>query len=66
MPVEKVGEKFRCSICGNEVAVTKVGKLTREVGGALVCCGVGMMKIKESGSQAEGTASSELDTRRRH
>lgn len=29
----KVGEKYRCNICGNEVKVTKAG------GGVLVCCG---------------------------
>ena len=33
MAVEKEGEKYRCSVCGNEVVVTKVG------GGTLVCCG---------------------------
>ncbi|TET43078.1 desulfoferrodoxin FeS4 iron-binding domain-containing protein [Candidatus Aerophobetes bacterium] len=32
MAVEKVGEKYRCNVCGNEVEVTKVG------GGTLVCC----------------------------
>jgi len=32
MGVEKVGEKYRCDIRGNEVVVTKVG------GGTLVCC----------------------------
>ena len=39
MTVEKVGEKYRCNICGNEVTVTKVG------GGTLVCCGEDMEKI---------------------
>jgi len=39
MAVEKVGEKYRCNICGNEVVVTKVG------GGTLVCCGQDMKKI---------------------
>ncbi len=33
MGVSKEGEKYKCNICGNEVAVTKVG------GGELVCCG---------------------------
>ena len=33
MAVRKVGEKYKCNICGNEVAVTVVG------GGELVCCG---------------------------
>jgi len=40
MAVEKVGEKYRCNICGNEVMVTKVG------GGTLVCCGEDMEKIE--------------------
>jgi desulfoferrodoxin-like iron-binding protein len=31
--VKKVGEKYSCNICGNEVEVTLVG------GGVLVCCG---------------------------
>ena len=38
-PWEKVGEKYRCAICGNEVTVTKVG------GGVLVCCGEEMKKV---------------------
>ncbi|MDD4027210.1 MAG: desulfoferrodoxin FeS4 iron-binding domain-containing protein [Candidatus Shapirobacteria bacterium] len=38
MPVKKVGEKYYCKICGNEVTVTKVG------GGTLVCCGQDMIK----------------------
>ena len=40
MAVEKVGEKYRCNICGNEVEVTVVG------GGTLVCCGEDMEKIE--------------------
>jgi len=32
MAVTKIGEKYYCAVCGNEVAVTKVG------GGTLVCC----------------------------
>jgi len=39
MGVEKVGEKYRCNVCGNEVEVTKVG------GGVLVCCGESMELI---------------------
>jgi desulfoferrodoxin-like iron-binding protein len=39
MAVQKVGEKYRCNVCGNEVTVTKVG------GGTLVCCGQDMEKI---------------------
>jgi desulfoferrodoxin-like iron-binding protein len=33
MTVRTVGEHYRCTRCGNEITVTKVG------GGALVCCG---------------------------
>jgi desulfoferrodoxin-like iron-binding protein len=40
MAVKKVGEKYRCNVCGNEVTVTKVG------GGTLVCCGQDMELIK--------------------
>ena len=42
MSVEKVGEKYRCNICGNEVVVTEVG------GGVLVCCDEEMEKIEQS------------------
>jgi desulfoferrodoxin-like iron-binding protein len=41
MAVTKVGDKYRCNICHNEVEVTKVG------GGTLVCCGANMVKIQE-------------------
>jgi desulfoferrodoxin-like iron-binding protein len=41
MAVKKVGEKYRCNVCGNEVTVTKVG------GGTLVCCGQDMVIIEE-------------------
>lgn len=40
--VKKVGEKYVCEICGNEVKVTKVG------GGELVCCGQPMKLTKEN------------------
>jgi len=40
MAVEKVGEKYKCNVCGNEVTVTKVG------GGELVCCGQPMEKTE--------------------
>ena len=40
MSVKKVGEKYRCTICGNEVTVTKVG------GGELVCCNQPMEKVE--------------------
>jgi desulfoferrodoxin-like iron-binding protein len=39
MAVKKVGEKYRCDICGNEVTVTKAG------GGTLVYCGQDMKLI---------------------
>ena len=39
MGVKKVGEKYRCNVCGNEVTVTKVG------GGTLVCCGQPMILV---------------------
>ncbi len=38
MAVEKVGEHYECSICGNVVEVTVVG------GGELFCCGKPMEK----------------------
>ena len=38
--VKKVGEVFKCDICGNIVEVQKVG------GGELVCCGKPMNLIK--------------------
>jgi len=38
MNVKKVGEEYKCSVCGNEVKVTKVG------GGELVCCAKPMDK----------------------
>jgi len=38
--VSKVGEKFKCNICGNIVEVLKVG------GGELVCCGEPMKQVK--------------------
>jgi len=40
MGVEKVGEKYKCTVCGNGVVVTKVG------GGTLVCCGQDMERIE--------------------
>ena len=40
MVTRKVGDKYRCNICGNEVILTKVG------GGVLVCCGEPMERIE--------------------
>ena len=40
LKVEKIGEVFRCEVCGNVVEVKEVG------GGELVCCGRPMTKIE--------------------
>lgn len=39
--VKKVGEVFKCSVCGNTTVVLKVG------GGEMICCGKPMKKINE-------------------
>ena len=39
MGVEKVGEKYRCNVCGNEIEVTKVG------GGTLLRRGHGINRV---------------------
>ncbi|MHB1361803.1 MAG: desulfoferrodoxin FeS4 iron-binding domain-containing protein [Thermoleophilia bacterium] len=41
MAVQSEGEKYRCSICGNEVVVTLAG------GGTLVCCGEEMERTED-------------------
>jgi desulfoferrodoxin-like iron-binding protein len=41
MQVKETGEQYRCSICGNEIVVTKAG------GGELVCCKKPMDKVQE-------------------
>ncbi|MEI6309719.1 MAG: desulfoferrodoxin FeS4 iron-binding domain-containing protein [bacterium] len=38
--VKRVGEVFRCEICGNVVEVKEAG------GGELVCCGQAMTKVE--------------------
>ncbi|MDY6838434.1 MAG: desulfoferrodoxin FeS4 iron-binding domain-containing protein [Thermodesulfobacteriota bacterium] len=38
--VKKVGEVYRCEVCGNVVEVKEVG------GGELVCCGQAMILEK--------------------
>ncbi|MBE9531207.1 MAG: desulfoferrodoxin FeS4 iron-binding domain-containing protein [Proteobacteria bacterium] len=38
--VRKIGEKFLCPLCGNEVEVTKAG------GGELICCGQKMEVVE--------------------
>ena len=40
LPVEAMGERYRCNICGNEVEVIRVG------GGTLVCCGEEMELVE--------------------
>lgn len=40
MGVQKVGEKYICNICDNEVEVTVVG------GGVLICCGEEMELVE--------------------
>jgi len=37
----KVGQKYKCNVCGNEVVITNAG------GGALICCGKHMDLIGE-------------------
>ncbi len=37
--VRTIGERFRCSICGNEIEVTAAG------GGELRCCGQPMVFV---------------------
>ena len=39
MAVIKVGQKFVCSVCGNEVEIKKAG------GGTLVCCSLEMQEV---------------------
>jgi len=41
MGVKRLGERYRCSVCGNEVTVVKVG------GGTLVCCNKPMLLVAE-------------------
>ena len=40
----KIGEKYRCNICGNVVEVINEG------GGTLVCCGKDMQLAKDIGA----------------
>jgi len=40
MAVNKIGEKYKCNVCGNEVVVTEVG------GGTLSCCGQDMERME--------------------
>jgi desulfoferrodoxin-like iron-binding protein len=41
MAVKKMGEEYRCLVCGNEIIVTHVG------GGELVCCKKPMVLVEE-------------------
>jgi len=43
MAVKKVGEKYRCNACGNEVTVTKID------GGTLVCCSPDVELVSSEG-----------------
>ena len=43
MAVEKLGEKYRCNVCNNEVVVIKIGSVE------LFCCGQSMEKIEGQG-----------------
>jgi len=40
----KVGEKYRCNVCGNVVEVINAG------GGTLVCCGKEMQPARDIGA----------------
>lgn len=48
MAVKKIGEVYKCSICGNVVSVHEVG------GGTLVCCGKEMELLEEQTAEQEG------------
>lgn len=39
--VKKIGEVYRCEVCGNVVKVLKIG------GGELVCCGKPMILLED-------------------
>jgi hypothetical protein len=41
MAVKKVGEKYRCTVCGSEFKMTKVRKES------LACCGKPLVKMEE-------------------
>ncbi len=41
MYVQKIGQMFKCEICGNVVEVKEVG------GGELVCCGAPMVLVEK-------------------
>ena len=46
MPVvEKIGEVWRCDICGNIVEVKEIG------GGELLCCGGPMTKLNKKDTE---------------
>lgn len=49
----KVGDKFKCSVCGNVVVLTKVG------GGTLMCCSKSMEKIGKQVTDTSGGAGAE-------
>jgi len=41
MPVQEIGDRYKCSVCGNEVVIENVG------GGTLFCCGLEMAPLDE-------------------
>jgi desulfoferrodoxin-like iron-binding protein len=45
MAVVEVGEHYICTICGNEVIVTKAG------GGVLICCGQPMDLVEDKSKE---------------
>lgn len=55
MNVSKIGEKYYCNVCGNEVKVTAVG------GGELFCCGEPMELIETEGDLLENEEIEELE-----
>jgi superoxide reductase len=54
--VQNIGENYKCNVCGNEVAVTKVG------GGTLVCCGQEMeLLVAKEEAPAEAPTEAPVD-----
>ena len=45
MKEKKIGQIFSCSVCGNEVIVTKIG------GGELKCCDRSMQTFQEDSTE---------------
>lgn len=53
MGATRIGDTYRCNICGNEVIITKVG------GGTLVCCGKEMQLISKDTAEQDEEESGE-------